>query len=102
MSGYEVDSARDARQALEFVGGNNYDICILDLHLPDKDGIQLCRELKTYMPQVPMVFYSAISDRSVQKMALNSGASRFVVKPVLIEELEAVLDDCLGRPLGHA
>lgn len=101
MSGYQVDAARDATQALEFVVGHDYDICILDLHLPDRDGIQLCRELKAKMPTVPMVFYSAIGDRNVQKMALNSGANRFIVKPVLIEELEAALDECLGRPVHH-
>lgn len=97
MSGYAVDAARDARQAMELAGGQSYDICILDLHLPDIDGIQLCRHLKERMPKVPMVFYSAISDRQVQRQALSSGADRFVVKPVLIEELEAVLVDCLGR-----
>ncbi|WP_420135704.1 response regulator transcription factor [Rhodopseudomonas sp.] len=97
-SGYELDVVNalgDARLALAGVG---YLALILDLGLPDGDGMTLLRELRARDEPIPVLILTARSGLDDRVAGLKSGADDYLVKPFAIEELVARLQAILRRP----
>jgi two-component system KDP operon response regulator KdpE len=88
--GDEVLSAHTGDEAITQVALESPDIVILDLGLPDLDGIEVCRRIREFS-QVPIVVLSAYGDERRKVEALDSGADDFVTKPFGMAELEARL-----------
>ena len=97
--GYEVETAGDGRSALQIVDERMPDVVILDLGLPDLDGVTVLKRLRTYA-QVPVVVLSArhASDDKVE--ALDEGADDYVTKPFDMEELLARVRAAIRRSGG--
>ncbi|WP_022724444.1 response regulator transcription factor [Rhodopseudomonas sp. B29] len=97
-SGYELDVVNglgDARLALAGVG---YLALILDLGLPDGDGMALLRELRAKEEPIPVLILTARSGLDDRVAGLKNGADDYLVKPFAIEELVARLQAILRRP----
>lgn len=97
-SGYELDVVNtlgDARLALAGVG---YVALILDLGLPDGDGMTLLRELRAKAEPIPVLILTARSGLDDRVAGLKNGADDYLVKPFAIEELVARLQAILRRP----
>jgi DNA-binding response OmpR family regulator len=95
--GYAVDSAYDGEDGEELAGIYPYDAIILDIMLPKKDGLDVCRSLRRRRYKTPILLLTArdaIEDRVV---GLDSGADDYLVKPFAIEELRARLRALLRR-----
>jgi DNA-binding response OmpR family regulator len=95
--GYAVDSAYDGEDGEELAGIYPYDAIILDIMLPKKDGLEVCRSLRRRRNNTPILLLTArdaIEDRVV---GLDSGADDYLVKPFAIEELRARLRALLRR-----
>lgn len=99
-SGYEVDSASDGMIAFEKVLSSMPDIIISDILMPEMDGFELCRKIKTdpLFKHIPFVFYTATYvDERDRQLAMSLGASRFLIKPMdidnFIKELEEVIEE---------
>lgn len=92
-SGYEVRSAKNAKEALEILNGYKPDIILLDYYLPDINGADLLKEIKkiSSVASVPVIFVSASSE-SIEAVTRESGASDFIVKPMEIDELKSKID----------
>jgi two-component system, OmpR family, KDP operon response regulator KdpE len=88
--GDEVVLAHSGAEALDQVALTTPDLVILDLGLPDMDGIEVCRRVRSFSA-VPIVVLSAYGDERRKVEALDSGADDFVTKPFGMAELEARL-----------
>ncbi len=92
---YAVDVAGDGEQALYEAEVNNYDVFILDVRLPVKDGFSVCRELRAKGLVVPILLLTALDDPEDIICGLNCGADDYLTKPfdfsVLLARLHALL-----------
>lgn len=95
-AGYEVTVVGTAAEALHAVEHGVHAV-LLDLGLPDKDGLQLCRELRTERRALPILVVSARSSEADLVLALNAGADDYLVKPFRSQELLARLRALLRR-----
>ncbi|GGV27865.1 response regulator [Streptomyces griseoflavus] len=93
---YEVDSAHDGAAALRAAAAHHPDVVVLDLGLPDMDGVEVIRQLRGWS-RVPVLVLSArhASDEKVQ--ALDAGADDYVTKPFGMDELLARLRAAVRR-----
>lgn len=87
--GYLVSDARDARQALEMVRRKSADLLVLDLGLPDMDGLEVIRRIRESGETLPIIVLSSREKESIKVEALDSGADDYVTKPFGVEELLA-------------
>lgn len=85
---YEVETAGDGRSALQIVAEHMPDVIVLDLGLPDLDGVSVLRQLRSFS-QVPVVVLSARHESDDKVEALDEGADDYVTKPFAMEELLA-------------
>ncbi len=85
---YDVETAADGRSALQIVDERMPDVVLLDLGLPDMDGISVLKQLRSFT-QVPVIVVSARSEPDDKVEALDLGADDFITKPFSIEELLA-------------
>lgn len=85
---YEVETAGDGRSALQIVDERMPDVVLLDLGLPDVDGVDVLTRLRGFT-EVPVIVVSARSEPDDKVEALDLGADDFITKPFSIEELLA-------------
>ncbi len=85
----EIRFAASGSEALAAVTGYAPDLVLLDLGLPDMDGIEVCRRLSQLLPSVPVVIITARNDDSVVETAFEAGAEDYVSKPFRLGELGA-------------
>jgi len=78
---YAVDIARDGEQALYQAEVNSYDLAILDVRLPVKDGFSVCRELRQRSFRAPIILLTALDDAEDIVCGLNCGADDYLTKP---------------------
>ena len=95
-AGYRVDEATTKREALDAVSVRPPDAIVLDLVLPDGDGIEVCTDIRRWS-QVPIVVLSAVGDERQKVRALDAGADDYVTKPFGSEELLARMRAVLRR-----
>ncbi len=95
---YELDYASDGRMGFNLANQNEYDIILLDLMLPEMDGIDVCRKLreesKNYTPILMMTARDTLQDKVT---GLDIGADDYLVKPFEILELEARIKALMRR-----
>lgn len=99
--GHEVIVARDAADGLAAAAAASPDVILLDLRLPDLDGIEVVRRLRTWT-QVPILLLSGAGTERARVAALDAGADDFIDKPFSMEELRARLAAALRRAGGPA
>lgn len=93
---YDVETAGDGRSALQIVEERLPDVILLDLGLPDLDGVAVLRQLRSFT-WVPVIVVSARSEPDDKVEALDLGADDFITKPFSIEELLARVRVCTRR-----
>ncbi|MFF8292862.1 response regulator [Streptomyces sp. NPDC016309] len=98
---YEVDAAPDGATALELAAGRHPDVIILDLGLPDMDGVEVIKGLRGWT-RVPILVLSARQTSDEKVEALDAGADDYVTKPFGMDELLARLRAAVRRaePVG--
>lgn len=94
---YEVDIAFDGSSGFARADSGNYDLVILDLMLPDLDGIEICRLLRRKSTYVPILILTARSSETDRVVGLEIGADDYVTKPFSIRELLARVKAILRR-----
>ncbi len=94
--GYTVDSCYDGEAAVEMARENGYDLIILDLMMPKKDGLAACQEIRMFST-VPIIMLTARSEDSDLLMGFESGADDYITKPFKILELKARVRALLRR-----
>lgn len=86
--GYTVDEAEDGNEAIEKVEENNYDLIIMDIMMPHKDGFSSAKEIKE-IKNIPIIFLSARTEELDKLNGFSLGADDYVTKPFSPKELMA-------------
>lgn len=94
--GYDVSSAGTLAEALDLAASQGPDAAIVDLILPDGNGIELCRELRAWST-MPIIVLSALEEEEQKVLALQAGADDYLRKPFSARELLARLDALFRR-----
>ncbi len=89
LEGYEVEVARDGEAASRRAREQPFDLIILDVMLPSKDGFEVCRELRRAGLQTPVILLTAKTQESDKVLGLDLGANDYVTKPYSPRELRA-------------
>ncbi len=96
-NGYEVTPAADGRSALDVAASLRPDLIVLDVMLPDLDGVEVCRRLRTAGDRTPVLFLTAKDATEDKVRGLTLGGDDYLVKPFSLEELVARIDAVLRR-----
>ena len=94
---YEVDIAQSGRAALAKFKENFYDVALLDIKLPDINGLEILKEIKVYSPKTEALMITAYSLLEDAVKALNLGAFSYLAKPINMGELLVKIDRALEK-----
>ncbi len=97
LEGYDILAAQTGSEAYDLILREGPDIIILDLNLPDIDGIQLCNKIRKENINIPIIMLTARDTVSDKVLGLECGADDYVVKPFNFLELSARIKSCLRR-----
>ena len=97
--GYEVDTAQAGRDALELGRRKHYDVGLLDLKMPDMDGLSLYRELKKSNAGTVAIIVTAYASATTTADAWATGVWKVVPKPIDLPKLLGLVTQALGQPL---
>jgi len=94
---HSVDVSNDGTDGAFLAKSYDYDAIVLDYSLPRKDGLTICREIRSAGKTTPIVFISNTTDIETKVAAFRNGADDYVVKPFSLDELHARLDAVARR-----
>jgi len=86
----------DGKGILNFIRSNDLDIILLDITLPDTNGIELCKEIKKIMPKTSVIMLSNRSERSIIMQCIQNGANGYLLKNATINELTECIHGALS------
>jgi two-component system OmpR family response regulator len=102
QDGYVMDWAQNKKEADNWLLGQTYDVVLLDLGLPDADGSEVLRRLRSSGSRTPVLILSAREAVDERVRLLDLGADDYVVKPIALNELEARIRSLVRRSQGNA
>ncbi|MEZ3518332.1 MAG: response regulator transcription factor [Muribaculaceae bacterium] len=98
--GYNVDLCNDGDKGYKAFLKNKYDLCVLDVMMPKKDGFTLAQEIRNVNREVPIIFLTAKSIKEDLLEGFKIGADDYITKPFSMEELVARINAILRRVRG--
>lgn len=101
LEGYEVEVVRDGETASRRARERAFDLIILDVMLPRKDGFEVCRELRLGGLRTPIILLTAKTEESDKVLGLELGADDYITKPFSPRELRARVKAVLRRAAGE-
>lgn len=93
--GYDTDTANDGYHCIEMMKMGRYDAVLLDIQMPDKDGMETLREIKRDFPDVSVIMVTAQKDVSLAVQAIKLGAYEYITKPIDFDRLETDLRNAI-------
>ncbi len=102
LEGYGVETVSDGETALRRAREGRFDLIVLDVMLPKKDGFQICRELRRGGVNTPIILLTARTQEAEKVLGLQLGADDYVTKPFSPLELRARIQALLRRSAGAA
>jgi DNA-binding NtrC family response regulator len=99
--GFEVDVAPNGVTALEMIELNDYDVVILDVKMPDIDGIEVFRQIRQTQPYLPVILLTGHSSLEDAFQASKDGIADYLSKPIEIEELTRVIRETVVQAKWH-
>ena len=87
MEGYEVTSAYDGAEALKAVHNEYFDLIILDVMLPEIDGITVCENIRLFNSEIPILILSAKNNSADRVLGLKKGADDYLTKPFDLDRI---------------
>jgi len=96
--GYEVRAVSSGSSALNALEQNGFDLLLLDIIMPEMDGLELCRKIRERenYQETPIVFLTAKSREEDRTQGLEAGANLFLSKPISPEKLLQLISDTIG------
>ncbi|MFT5601737.1 MAG: DNA-binding response OmpR family regulator [Flavobacteriales bacterium] len=95
MSGFAVHLSQDGKEGLKAFSNDDYDLCLLDVMLPKKDGFELAEDIRKLNSDIPIIFLTAKSQTEDKIKGFKTGADDYMTKPfsmdVLLLRIEAIL-----------
>ncbi|HMN05304.1 MAG TPA: response regulator transcription factor [Flavobacteriales bacterium] len=99
--GYAVHLFRDGKEGLLHFNRNHYDLCLLDVMLPQKDGLSLAEDIRVTNSQVPIIFLTAKGQAEDRIAGFKAGGDDYITKPFSIEELVLRIEAILRRTMEN-
>jgi DNA-binding NtrC family response regulator len=96
--GYEVDRADSAESAFKLLEKNSYDLIITDIILPGISGIELMSKYRETNPAQKVIIITAYASLTTAVEALKAGASDFIIKPLMHDEMKRAVNRVLDKP----
>ena len=100
--GFEVTVSLDGKSGLQLATDNYFDIIILDIMLPEMNGLEVCKNIRLVNQQVPILFLTALGTSENVVFGLENGADDYLVKPFKFIELTARIKSLLRRSEGFS
>ncbi|WP_294703352.1 response regulator transcription factor [uncultured Fusobacterium sp.] len=100
VEGYSVDSSFDGEEALLYIHGTNYDLIIMDIMMPKKNGYEVLNQLRKEGNSTPVLFLTAKDTIDDKVKGLDMGADDYIVKPFHFDELMARIRVMIRRNHG--
>jgi two-component system response regulator HydG len=97
LEGYYVDTAKTGKEAIEKSKMRLYNLAIVDVKLPDMDGLDLLKSLKETNPRMVTIVFSGFRTKDGVTKARNSGAEAYFLKPLNMEKLLETLEEQLKK-----
>lgn len=94
---YKVTSCKDGQEGISVFQAGHYDLCILDVMMPKKDGFTLAREIRHIDEKVPIIFLTAKSLKEDRLKGFKTGCDDYITKPFSTEELSLRIEAILRR-----
>jgi two-component system response regulator MprA len=101
LAGYEVQSAEGGGEAIELVAQSVPDAVVLDVGMPEVDGLEVCERLRMLGNRVPILMLTARVEVSDRVAGLDAGADDYLIKPFDVDELKARLRALLRRTVAE-
>jgi len=95
-NGYEVVEAEDGAQAVKVYQSARPDAVLMDITMPEKDGLQALAEIRSFDPKAKVIMLTALGQESLVVQAVQSGAKDYVVKPFDPDRVMSALQKVLG------
>lgn len=95
--GYEVSAASDGGEAIEMVKGNDYDLVLLDIKMPNVDGFEVLKFVKGTKPDIKVIMLTGFADLKNAIESKRLGAEDFVSKPYDLVDLLTTIERVLGE-----
>ena len=100
--GYEVKSVFDGKEALESILGSDYDAAVLDIMMPEKDGLEVLREMRSRHILTPVIMLTAKAEIDDRVAGLDAGADDYLTKPFAMKELLARIRSMTRRTCEYS
>ncbi len=97
IEGFEVSEASSGAEALAFLGESTYGLAILDLRMPEMDGLDLLHRMRAQQNNTPVIIVTAFGDVAHAVEAMKLGAIDFLQKPIRPEDLRAITEEIFLR-----
>jgi len=101
QDGYAVDGVSDGASAAAALRASRFDLVLLDLGLPERDGLEVLRELRSRGDATPVIILTARDDVQNRIQGLDAGADDYIVKPFDLDEVAARMRSVLRRAAGR-
>src|SRR3984957_10400787 len=101
QDGYAVDGVSDGKSASAALRSSRFDIVLLDLGLPERDGLEVLRELRSRDDATPVIIVTARDDVQNRIQGLDAGADDYIIKPFDLDEVAARMRSVLRRAPGR-
>jgi DNA-binding response OmpR family regulator len=101
QAGFAVDCTHDGRRAALALQSERFDLVLLDLGLPGRDGLEVLRELRRRGDATPVIVLTARDDKETRVGGLDAGADDYIVKPFDLDEVTARIRSVLRRAAGR-
>lgn len=96
--GFSTGVASGGREGLEILGKDKYDVVLLDLKMPDMDGMEVLNNIKSSWPDIHVIMISGYSTVDTAVQALRRGAVNFIQKPFSPDTLISAINDIADTP----
>jgi DNA-binding response OmpR family regulator len=101
LKNYDVDIANDGEVAKEMINSNKYDLFIVDIHLPNTNGLELIKFIRGKSLEVPIVMITSSDEIDDFMTAFGNGANEFIRKPFYFEELEVRINKLFNKAIQN-
>jgi DNA-binding response OmpR family regulator len=95
--GYEVVTARTAKEGIQAARESYFNIALIDINLPDKTGIEILKEFRSAYPSRINIMITASGTLKHAVDAVNLGADAYILKPIDFVKLDKIMKDCLRK-----
>ena len=97
--GHQITVTHDLNQTLDALKNKNFDIAFMDMVMPDKDGVEILKEVKSLIPNLPVIMMSGYSLEDKRRQAADLGAVDCLKKPFEMEDVRRVIKCAIGQDI---